>query len=165
MGTFTNAEIGEEVREARIAVGASQQELADLMRKRGFEWSQATVWSVEKGKRALRLNEAVALSEMLNVRFVEVRAGNQRPRIILPQKLREVVIREFEELVGQALPDHEWVEVRTDTPCFEASNGHFVGVDPETGDIAVSTGHRIESETVEVLREYFNALRPESVAS
>ncbi|TCJ23541.1 XRE family transcriptional regulator [Microbacterium sp. PI-1] len=43
----------------------SQKDLADAMRKRGFRWSQATVWGVEKGERPLRLTEAEAVAEVL----------------------------------------------------------------------------------------------------
>lgn len=43
----------------------SQQDLAETMRKEGFKWSQATVWSVEKGERPLRLSEAIALTRVL----------------------------------------------------------------------------------------------------
>ena len=43
----------------------SQQELAALMRDRNHKWSQATVWSVEKGERPLRLHEAVDLASVL----------------------------------------------------------------------------------------------------
>lgn len=43
----------------------SQKDLADTMRKRGFKWSQATVWSVEKGERPLRLAEAEQLADLL----------------------------------------------------------------------------------------------------
>lgn len=43
----------------------SQKDLADAMRKLGFRWSQATVWSIEKGERPLRLTEAEAVAEIL----------------------------------------------------------------------------------------------------
>ena len=43
----------------------SQQSVADAMRERGWKWSQATVWSVEKGERPLRLAEAEALAQVL----------------------------------------------------------------------------------------------------
>lgn len=44
---------------------ASQQSVADAMRQRGHKWSQATVWSVEKGERPLRLTEAQDLMLIL----------------------------------------------------------------------------------------------------
>jgi len=42
----------------------SQQAVADKMRDAGFAWSQATVWSVESGKRPLKLSEARQLSQL-----------------------------------------------------------------------------------------------------
>ncbi len=40
----------------------TQQAVAASMRERGWKWSQATVWSVEKGDRPLRLAEASDLA-------------------------------------------------------------------------------------------------------
>ena len=48
----------------------TQQALAAGMRERGHKWSQATVWSVEKGDRPLRLAEADSLAQMLEVPLV-----------------------------------------------------------------------------------------------
>lgn len=45
----------------------SQQALADAMRERGWKWSQATVWSVEKGERPVRLSEAFDLAAVLSL--------------------------------------------------------------------------------------------------
>lgn len=42
-----------------------QTEIAEAMRERGYKWSQATVWAVEKGERPLRLTEADDLSQIL----------------------------------------------------------------------------------------------------
>lgn len=50
---------------ARLRAGLSQQSLADKMRERGWKWSQATVWAVEKGDRPLRFAEAVDLARVL----------------------------------------------------------------------------------------------------
>lgn len=44
----------------------TQQELGEKMRQRGFKWSQATVWDVERGKRPLRLTEALEVVAILN---------------------------------------------------------------------------------------------------
>ncbi|GEB94399.1 helix-turn-helix domain-containing protein [Microbacterium lacticum] len=43
----------------------SQKDLASAMRELGFKWSQATVWSIEKGERPLRLSEAEALAQVM----------------------------------------------------------------------------------------------------
>lgn len=45
----------------------SQKAVADAMRARGWKWSQATVWSIEKGERPLRLAEADDLGRILDV--------------------------------------------------------------------------------------------------
>jgi transcriptional regulator with XRE-family HTH domain len=50
---------------ARLRGDMSQSDLAKAMRDRGYKWSQATVWSVEKGERPLRLSEAETLTEVL----------------------------------------------------------------------------------------------------
>lgn len=50
---------------ARLRGDRSQKEIAALMREKGWKWSQATVWSIEKGERPLRLAEANDLSEIL----------------------------------------------------------------------------------------------------
>jgi hypothetical protein len=45
----------------------TQQAVAVAMRERGWKWSQATVWSIEKGDRPLRLAEADDLAGVLGV--------------------------------------------------------------------------------------------------
>ncbi|KJL46235.1 hypothetical protein RS84_02862 [Microbacterium hydrocarbonoxydans] len=47
----------------------SQKDLASAMRDRGWKWSQATVWSIEKGERPLRLAEAVDVAWVLDERL------------------------------------------------------------------------------------------------
>jgi hypothetical protein len=63
MATEQDRRIGEAVIALRAA--RTQQAVADDMRERGWKWSQATVWSVEKGERPLRLAEAGDLAEVL----------------------------------------------------------------------------------------------------
>lgn len=41
------------------------------MRARGHKWTQATVWNIERGERPLRLNEATALVEVLELQSVQ----------------------------------------------------------------------------------------------
>ncbi|WP_460889084.1 hypothetical protein [Promicromonospora xylanilytica] len=50
----------------------SQKALADWMRKRGWKWSQATVWSIEKGDRPLKFLEAVDLADALDIRIEDL---------------------------------------------------------------------------------------------
>lgn len=73
MGLTKDQRIGRNL--ATLRGTLSQQALGDAMRRRGYKWSQATVWSVETGDRPLRLSEAEDLAEILNVRlhfFAEV---------------------------------------------------------------------------------------------
>lgn len=63
-------QVGRAVVSARGA--RSQQEVADLMKNRGWKWSQATVWSVESGRRPLRFLEALDLAEVLGVRVEDL---------------------------------------------------------------------------------------------
>lgn len=51
-----NQQIGKNLE--RLRDGMSQETLATLMRKYGHKWSKATVWSVERGDRPLKLTEA-----------------------------------------------------------------------------------------------------------
>lgn len=48
----------------RLRGEMSQKDLAAEMKRRGFKWSQATVWSVEKGERPLRFTEVEALTDV-----------------------------------------------------------------------------------------------------
>lgn len=61
--SVSEEEIGRRV--ARLRGDRSQQDVADEMRARGWKWAQATVWSVESGKRPLRLSEALDLESVL----------------------------------------------------------------------------------------------------
>lgn len=63
---MNDEQIGERLQALRGTV-ISQAGLANAMKERGHEkWSQATVWSVEQGKRPLRLAEAATLAEILH---------------------------------------------------------------------------------------------------
>lgn len=62
--TTSDAAVGQQVRESREASLLSQQDVAAIMRTRGYKWSQATVWSVESGERPLRYTESLELAEI-----------------------------------------------------------------------------------------------------
>lgn len=51
----------------------SQEWVADLMRHKGHKWSQATVWGVEKGRRPLKLTEAIDLAQILGCEVEDFR--------------------------------------------------------------------------------------------
>ena len=54
----------------REAAGLSQEELAQRMTDRGFGFSQATIWKIERGQRPVRASELVALADSLAVMSV-----------------------------------------------------------------------------------------------
>lgn len=63
----TDATVGKNVTYLRGS--RPQSEIAEGMRKKGFKWSQTTVWEIEKGKRTLKFLEAIALAEVLETRI------------------------------------------------------------------------------------------------
>lgn len=52
---------------AALRGDVSQKELATRMKRFGWKWSQATVWTVESGERPLRLAEAQDIAEILEL--------------------------------------------------------------------------------------------------
>lgn len=53
------------LRKRRIALGLSQEEVAQLMLLQTFTWTRSTVASVETGRRSLRVDEYVALTGLM----------------------------------------------------------------------------------------------------
>ena len=62
----------ENFRVARIAGGLSQQEVADQMTARGYEFHQSTVGKIERGKRRVSVGEAVALAQIVHRLLTEL---------------------------------------------------------------------------------------------
>jgi hypothetical protein len=87
-----DAEIGRNV--TRLRGGGSQKDLADAMRKKGFRWSQATVWAVEKGERPLRLTEAEALGQVFGIQHQMLLSTGDHLDLTLH-------LREFGELLDE----------------------------------------------------------------
>ncbi|SDG79288.1 helix-turn-helix domain-containing protein [Microbacterium pygmaeum] len=70
----------------------SQKELAERMRKLGFKWSQATVWSIEKGERPLRLTESEALGSVFGIQARTLTFAEQSfSRIMLSRALDDTL--------------------------------------------------------------------------
>ena len=59
--------VGLQVRGLRQAAGLSQQFIAQEMTARGFGWRQTTVSKTEAADRPLRVDEAAALADLLDV--------------------------------------------------------------------------------------------------
>lgn len=69
---------------AKLRGDRTQQDIAEAMREAGYKWSQATVWSVEKGERPIRLSEAESLASILKCTI---------DRMLLPDQDAELVSR------------------------------------------------------------------------
>ena len=70
----------------------SQKELAERMRKLGFKWSQATVWSIEKGERPLRLTESEALGSVFGIHAQTLTFAEQSfTRVMLSRALDDTL--------------------------------------------------------------------------
>lgn len=69
---------------AKLRGDRTQQDIAEAMREAGYKWSQATVWSVEKGERPIRLSEAESLAGILKCSI---------DRMLLPDQDAELVSR------------------------------------------------------------------------
>ncbi len=79
-GVGRDVTIGLAVASLRGAAGLSQQQVADRMRELGWRWVQPTIWSIEQGRRPVRLAEAVDLATVLGVQLHDL----LRPRETSP---------------------------------------------------------------------------------
>lgn len=85
-----DVQIGERLQALRGPV-ISQAGLANAMKERGHDkWSQATVWSVEQGKRPLRLTEAAALAEILQAEVGDLLQSSEASRAM--DKIRDALV-------------------------------------------------------------------------
>lgn len=75
----SDAQIGKNL--ARLRGDRSQKDVAEAMKARGWKWSQATAWSVEKGDRPLRLSEALDVAEILGTPVSELTRSGETVRI------------------------------------------------------------------------------------
>lgn len=76
--TITDKQVGDRVREARESVHLSQMDLAKMVRADGHKWSQATVWSIERGDRPLRLTEATCVAALCAVSLDDLTSASPR---------------------------------------------------------------------------------------
>lgn len=75
---MTDEDVGRNVRACRELTGQSQAEVAAAMTQAGHSWVAQTVLKVEKGTRALKLNEATDLAAVLSVTLDELVGGPRR---------------------------------------------------------------------------------------
>lgn len=67
--------LGRAVRRARLGLGLSQTQLAEMMRRHGLRWNQVMVAKTEAAQRPIRVNEAVALAKVLGLDASHLIAG------------------------------------------------------------------------------------------
>lgn len=78
----------------------SQKDLAERMRDTyGWRWSQATVWSVEKGERPLRFLEATDIVDIFEVPIEDLYVYNRSP-----MKDLQSLVRSYERLRTNLYP-------------------------------------------------------------
>jgi len=65
--TGIDQNIAANLRIYREAGNISQEDLAQRMTDRGFGFSQATIWKIERGQRPVRASELVALADSLQI--------------------------------------------------------------------------------------------------
>jgi hypothetical protein len=114
------------------------------MRERGWKWSQATVWSVEKGERPLRLSEATDLAEVLGIMLHVLLAQPEEARV--------------HEYMHQCRQAHETLNVAA-TAYLEATVHLQVALDQarragvQLGDATREGGGWLETGPEQVARE------------
>jgi transcriptional regulator with XRE-family HTH domain len=69
------------VRELRGVAGLTQAQLAGQMTAAGFSMVQSTIASIEAGHRPVRVNEAVALGDLLHASLMELLTPNRDAEI------------------------------------------------------------------------------------
>lgn len=67
MSTPFNTRVGENLKRYRDNSGLTQTELAERLSELGFAFQQPTILKVEHGKRGLRMDEALAVAEILHI--------------------------------------------------------------------------------------------------
>lgn len=82
-----------------------QAYVADKMTARGYKWSQSTVWSVEAGRRPLKVSEAVDLSVILDVPLQMIVVGSGEATVIARNRARAVV--RANEVLEEAVSGYE----------------------------------------------------------
>src|SRR5215217_7258380 len=70
--TNFNKRLGVNIRRFRKAANMTQAQLAQELTRRSFPWVQQTVVRVESGSQPLKLEEAIAIAEILGVDLVKL---------------------------------------------------------------------------------------------
>jgi transcriptional regulator with XRE-family HTH domain len=90
--------IGQNLERMRGAM--SQRDLAEAMRQFGYRWSQATVWSVEKGERPLRLTEAEDIATIFGKSVFDLLSESWQTEFTRQLRLTANLAEKVEEAVA-----------------------------------------------------------------
>lgn len=98
---------GQNVREARVERGLTQEAVARQMQERKFDFHQATVYKVESGRRSVSVGEAFALAEILGDELSSIvrRRQDPLPQLTLQLDLKALRILEQLERLVRAVHD------------------------------------------------------------
>lgn len=96
----------ENMRQLRVQQGMSQTEFARRVSERGPRFHQPTVQRIERGERAVRLSEAFAIADVLDMDMMDLSmsGGREVPRRLLQQVLdgSDAELRAIVDLVQEA---------------------------------------------------------------
>lgn len=92
---------GARLRQAREASKLTQDSLAESMQNRGFDFTQATIYKIESGKRKVSVGEALALAAIVNSDISALTAAADQDLAVKRQNMR-FVARELVSLVMSA---------------------------------------------------------------
>ena len=113
----------------------TQSALAAKMRERGWKWSQATVWAIERGDRPLRIAEAVdVLSLVPGAGAGGIEYSLLRPSLTSQLNLRGRAARDAWEAVVAAIVAFRNAQMNLS---YVYSQAREEGVELRTGDLMV----------------------------
>lgn len=120
------ANIGETIRRERERLGLSQDALADGMVARGFPFHQATVYKIEKSTRPVRVEEAVALAELLNMSLSElVGVPGMADEAVIERRQAQLELARLDTALYRALDEFNDAQRKL--------NALVPGTDPDAG--------------------------------
>lgn len=119
--------IGSRLKPIREAAGFTQDFLADQMQKRGFDFTQSTVYKIETGKRKVTVAEAMALSEILESDIYALTATGEEEAPLIKIRLRTLARNLFTTVQsldsGSHIAGMELVELEQEIENFESKFG------------------------------------------
>ncbi|MEU8151975.1 helix-turn-helix transcriptional regulator [Nonomuraea sp. NPDC048901] len=133
----------------REAAGFSQEELAQRMSERGFGFSQATIWKIERNKRPVRVSELLALADALDRRPLEFTRTPEETRLAV--QLRQAHGNAFDAHESLKEAASEYLRAQVDV-LVAAHSAHEAGLsvsELDTAYLAIPPEHVVIEARVE----------------